>query len=204
VRKSSRDAPTTGAAFLFPAPDLHNLASISLLLRDADFANAERIALCINAEFGRPVATATDSRRIEIASATQLFSDPAQLAAHLQSQRASSGAEEFKASLFASVLEKMEKNLSIEDEQNNDAGHDTWGALGVRAVSQALAQRHVLGIAGIIEHSLGFPFAASSPVPENPASGSSGENKSGVSLKISLKSSGALPMSTPEGVKGAL
>ena len=53
----------------------------------------------------------------------------------------------------------MEKNLSIEDEQNNDAGHDTWGALGVRAVSQALAQRHVLGIAGMIEHSLGLKSA---------------------------------------------
>jgi hypothetical protein len=58
----------------------------------------------------------------------------------------------------------MEKSLSIEDEQNNDAGHDTWGALGVRAVSQALAQRHVLGIASMIEHSLGLKSAAASPV----------------------------------------
>ena len=79
--------------------------------------------------------------------ATEILRDPAQFAAHLHSQRASSGAQEFEASLFGSVLEKMEKNLSMEDEQNNDAGHDTWGALGVRAVSQALAQRHVLGIA---------------------------------------------------------
>jgi hypothetical protein len=85
---------------------------------------------------------------------TEILRDPKQLAAHLQSQRASSGAQEFEASLFGSVLEKMEKNLSLEDQQNDDAGHDTWGALGVRAVSQALAQSHVLGIAGMIEHSL--------------------------------------------------
>jgi hypothetical protein len=94
---------------------------------------------------------------------TEILRDPAQLAAHLRSQRASSGAQEFEASLFGSVLEKMEKNLSLEDEQNNDAGHDTWGALGVRAVSQALAQRHVLGIASMIEHSLGLKSAA--PLP---------------------------------------
>jgi flagellar P-ring protein FlgI len=53
------------------APDLRNLASLSLLLREADFANAQRIALCINAEFGRPIASAADSRRIDIASAGQ-------------------------------------------------------------------------------------------------------------------------------------
>src|SRR5208337_3668387 len=94
-------------------------------------------------------------------SSTQILSDPKQLAAHLQSQRASSGAEEFEASLFASVLEKMEKNLSIEDEQNNDAGHDTWGTIGVCAVSQALAQRHVLGVASMIEHALGLNSAVS-------------------------------------------
>ncbi len=32
--------------------------------------------------------------------------------------------------------------------------------IGVRAVSQALAQRHVLGIADMIEHSLGLKSAA--------------------------------------------
>jgi hypothetical protein len=99
---------------------------------------------------------------------TELLRDPKQFAAQLQSQRASSGAQEFEASLFSSVLEKMEKNLSIEDERNNDAGHDTWSALGVRAVSQALAQRHVLGIADMIEHSLGIKSAAASPVPGSP------------------------------------
>jgi len=50
----------------------------------------------------------------------------------------------------------MEKNLSIEDDKSSDAGSETMGALGVRAVSQALAQRHVLGIATMIEHSLGL------------------------------------------------
>jgi hypothetical protein len=93
----------------------------------------------------------------------EIVRDPKQLAAQLQSQRAVAGAGEFEAALFSSVLEKMEKSLSIEDEQNNDAGHDTWGAIGVRAVSQALAQRHVLGIAAMIEHSLGLKSALDSP-----------------------------------------
>lgn len=108
---------------------------------------------------------------------TEILSDPKQLAAHLQSQRASSGAEEFEASLFATVLEKMEKNLSIEDDQSNDAGHDTWGAIGVRAVSQALAQRHVLGIAGMIEHALGLNSAASAPSSGSSPAVNQDENK---------------------------
>lgn len=94
---------------------------------------------------------------------SEILRDPTQLAARLRSGRAAAGAQEFEASLFASVLEKMEKNLSIEDDQNSDAGHDTWGALGVRAVSQALAQRHVLGIASMIEKSLGIKQSAVSP-----------------------------------------
>lgn len=108
---------------------------------------------------------------------TELLRDPRELAAHLQSQRASAGAEELEASLFSSVLEKMEKNLSIEDQQNDDAGHDTWGALGVRAVSQALAQRHVLGIASMIEHSLGIKQAASSPNTGSPPGDTPMKNK---------------------------
>jgi hypothetical protein len=71
----------------------------------------------------------------------------------------------------------MEKNLSIEDEQNDDAGHDTWGALGVRAVSQALAQRHVLGIAGMIEHSLGLKSAAALPIAGSSPAASPKTNK---------------------------
>jgi flagellar P-ring protein precursor FlgI len=53
------------------APDLHNLASLSLFLREADFTNAQRIAQRINVEFGHPIASATDSRRIEISSGGQ-------------------------------------------------------------------------------------------------------------------------------------
>jgi Rod binding domain-containing protein len=93
-------------------------------------------------------------------TSTAILSDPKQLAAHLQSQRASKGAQEFEASLFSSVLEKMEKSLSIEDSTDSDPGHDTWSAVGVRAVSQALAQRHVLGVADMIEHSLGLTSAS--------------------------------------------
>jgi hypothetical protein len=134
---------------------------------------------------------------------TQLFTDPKQIAARLQSKRAASGAEEFEASLFASVLDKMEKNLSIEDEQNDDAGHDTWGAIGVQAVSHALAQRHVLGVAGMIEHSLGISSSGTSS-PGNPPSSSPEKNNSGVPLKIPLKSSAGLPMNPPEALKGTL
>jgi flagellar P-ring protein precursor FlgI len=51
------------------APSLQNVGSFSLLLREADFANAQLIAHSIDAEFGRPIANAVDSRRIEIVSA---------------------------------------------------------------------------------------------------------------------------------------
>jgi Rod binding domain-containing protein len=133
-----------------------------------------------------------------------LLSDPKQLAARLQSQKAASGAEEFESSLFATVLEKMEKNLSIEDEQNEDAGHDTWGAIGVRAVSQALAQRHVLGVADMIEHSLGLASAAGTSSAQIPQAAAPEKNNSSLPLKIPLKSSANLPMNTPEAMKGAL
>jgi flagellar P-ring protein precursor FlgI len=53
------------------APDLRHLASLSLLLREADFANAQFVAQRINAEFGQPLATVADSRRIEISCAGQ-------------------------------------------------------------------------------------------------------------------------------------
>ncbi len=103
----------------------------------------------------------------------EIVRDPKQLQAHLRNQRANSGAQEFEASLFSSVLEKMEKSLSIEDEQSNDAGHDTWGAMGVRAISQCLAQRNVLGIANMIEHSLGLKPAPTAPITEGPPTASS-------------------------------
>lgn len=110
----------------------------------------------------------------QISSVTNtLISDPKELQTKLRDQRAAKGAQEFEASLFGTVLEKMEKNLSIEDEQDNDAGHDTWGAMGVKAVSEALAQRHVLGIANMIEHTLGLKSAGTSPVSgSSPAEGS--------------------------------
>jgi hypothetical protein len=110
-----------------------------------------------------------------IPGSIDIVRDPRQLQAHLRDQHATSGAQELEASLFSSVLEKMEKSLSIEDEQSNDAGHDTWGSVGVRAVSQALAQRHVLGIANMIEHSLGLKSAAVSPMLGNTPAAGSGE-----------------------------
>lgn len=60
------------------APDLRKLTSLALLLNEADFANAQRIATCINSEFKRNVASVTDSRRIEIATAGENI--PAMLA----------------------------------------------------------------------------------------------------------------------------
>ncbi len=90
----------------------------------------------------------------------ELMHDPKLLAAHLKSQKAAAGAEELEAGLFATVLGNMEKNLSIKDEENSDAGHEAWGAIGVRAVSQALAQRHVLGFAQMIQHALGVDAGA--------------------------------------------
>ncbi len=108
-----------------------------------------------------------------IPNSLEIVRDPKQLQAHLRNQRASSGAREFEATLFSSVLEKMEKSLSIEDEQNNDAGHDTWGALGVRAISQCLAQRNVLGIANMIEHSLGLKPGTAPPITGGPPTASS-------------------------------
>jgi len=53
------------------APSLLGVGSLSLLLREADFNNAERVAERINSELGRPVAKVTDSRRIEITCAGQ-------------------------------------------------------------------------------------------------------------------------------------
>ena len=53
------------------APSLLNTASLSLLLREPDFANAQVVAQRVNTEFGRPLATVIDSRRIEIVSAGQ-------------------------------------------------------------------------------------------------------------------------------------
>ncbi|MDR3764972.1 MAG: hypothetical protein P4M01_12845 [Acidobacteriota bacterium] len=105
-----------------------------------------------------------------------LLRDPAELKQHLQSQRATDGAREFEASLFASVLEKMEKSLSITGESDDDAAHDTVTAIGVRAVAQSLAQSNVLGFAPMIEKSLGIGAASTIPTTGNsPNSATTGE-----------------------------
>ncbi len=49
--------------------DLKDLHTISVLLNDADFHTAERMAAAINAELGATRAHAVDSRRIEMATA---------------------------------------------------------------------------------------------------------------------------------------
>ncbi len=46
--------------------DLSQMKTLSLLLRQADFATSENIAAAINQAMGRSVATAVDSRRIDI------------------------------------------------------------------------------------------------------------------------------------------
>ena len=58
-----------GATVELPAPlELRNLHSISLLLRDADFATARDLAAAINNEFHVDIAKALDSRRVEVAT----------------------------------------------------------------------------------------------------------------------------------------
>jgi flagellar P-ring protein precursor FlgI len=51
------------------APSLQNISTLSLLLREADFSNAQLIAARINLEFNHPIASVTDSRRIELSCA---------------------------------------------------------------------------------------------------------------------------------------
>ena len=48
------------------AVDLKGFKTVSLLLRNPDFATATSIADAVNSEFRKPVATALDSRRIDI------------------------------------------------------------------------------------------------------------------------------------------
>lgn len=48
------------------AVDLRRLERISLLLREPDFSTAEEVAGAINRDFGHGVATAADSRRVDI------------------------------------------------------------------------------------------------------------------------------------------
>lgn len=110
----------------------------------------------------------------------QLFGDPQEIAAKLKSRRGAEGAREFEASLFSGVLEKMEKNLSIEDEDSNDAGHDTCSALAVSSLAKGLAQGHLLGISDMIERSLGLKAGSTAgTLPD----GAGGKENSALSLK---------------------
>lgn len=57
--------------------DLTGLRSLSFLLRDADFSAARDVAEAINKSFGRSVATASDSRHIDVdVRSTQMNSVP--------------------------------------------------------------------------------------------------------------------------------
>jgi flagellar P-ring protein FlgI len=61
--------------------DLHTLPKLSLLLNDPNFSTAEDVANVINREFQRDIASAVDSRRIDIdTSAPELQKLPALLA----------------------------------------------------------------------------------------------------------------------------
>ena len=48
------------------AVDLSGFKTVSLLLNNPDFTTATDIARAVNSEFGRPIATALDSRRVDI------------------------------------------------------------------------------------------------------------------------------------------
>lgn len=58
--------PSGGMVERAVALNLDQLKNLSLLLRDADFVTAENVANAINAKFSKSIATAVDSRRIEI------------------------------------------------------------------------------------------------------------------------------------------
>lgn len=58
--------PSGGIVERGVAIDLAQLKNLSLLLREADFVTAENVANAINTHFSQSIATAVDSRRIEI------------------------------------------------------------------------------------------------------------------------------------------
>lgn len=61
--------------------DLSHMDTVSLMLRDLDFTAAREIADEINRDFGKPVATALDSRRVDISvAAAQTTSLPTLIA----------------------------------------------------------------------------------------------------------------------------
>jgi flagellar P-ring protein precursor FlgI len=67
------------------AVDLKGFKTVSLLLRNPDFETATEIADAVNREFSKPVATALDSRRIDINVADTSEQSVPQLIARVQS-----------------------------------------------------------------------------------------------------------------------
>lgn len=67
------------------AVDLKGFKTVSLLLRNPDFETATEIADAVNREFSKPVATALDSRRIDISVADTSEQSVPQLIARVQS-----------------------------------------------------------------------------------------------------------------------
>jgi flagellar P-ring protein precursor FlgI len=67
------------------AVDLKGFKTVSLLLRNPDFATATKIAEVVNREFNKPVAIALDSRRIDISVADTSAQTVPQLIARVQS-----------------------------------------------------------------------------------------------------------------------
>jgi flagellar P-ring protein precursor FlgI len=67
------------------AVDLSGFKTVSLLLRNPDFATATEIAAAVNLDFQKPVAIALDSRRIDINVADASASSVPQLIARVQS-----------------------------------------------------------------------------------------------------------------------
>jgi len=63
------------------SPDLSKVGKLALLLRDSSFSTAEALASVINQDFGHPVASVVDARRVELDPARANTSDvPALLA----------------------------------------------------------------------------------------------------------------------------
>jgi flagellar P-ring protein FlgI len=58
--------PAGGTVERYVSVDLSHLTTLSLILREPDFSAAREVAAAINHDFGKDVATFTDSRRIDI------------------------------------------------------------------------------------------------------------------------------------------
>jgi len=58
--------PSGGLVERDAAADLHSMAKVSWLLADESFSTAGEFAAAVNLEFGLPLATVVDSRRVEV------------------------------------------------------------------------------------------------------------------------------------------